>query len=60
MCELSRARGVVQGLVDTPPLLTIYAAVPVEEVLALEAWLANASNGEGKVIGNDPVNGEDA
>jgi hypothetical protein len=60
MHELTRARGLIQGLVNNAPLLTVRAEVPAEEVLALEVWLVNASNGQGKVIGNDPVGGDDA
>jgi len=60
MHALTRARGSIQGLVDNAPLLTVYAEVPAEEVLAVEVWLANASKGQGKVIGNDPIGGGDA
>jgi hypothetical protein len=60
MHELTRARGFIQGLENNAPQLTVYAAVPAEEVLAVEVWLASASNGQGKVIGNDPVDGDDA
>jgi hypothetical protein len=56
MRELSRIGGFIQALTNTPPLLTIYAAVPAEEVLALEVWLTNASKSEGKVVGNEPTN----
>ena len=60
MQELTRARSFIQGLENNAPQLTVYAAVPAEEVLALEVWLMNASNGQGKVIDNDPVRGSDA
>jgi len=60
MSELSRIRCLVQGIEHTTSLHTIYLEVPTEEVLAFEAWLTNASKGEGKVVGNDPVNDQDA
>ncbi len=60
MMQLSAIGAFIQGLTDASPLLMIYAAVPAQEVPAFEAWLTNASKGEGKVIGNEPTNGEDA
>jgi len=57
--ELMRIGGTLLGHASTPPMHTIRAEVPTDEVAAFEVWLADESKGEGVVFGDEAANEED-
>jgi hypothetical protein len=60
MSELMRLGAILKGLAETLPLNTLYVEVPSAEISAFEAWLADASKGQGKVFNGVSANDEDA
>ena len=54
MFALARARALIQGLSNASAILTVHALAPAEEVAVFERWLFEASNGEGRIVRNEP------
>jgi len=58
--ELSRIGSWLENHSNDSPMHTVQARVPVEAVPAFEKWLAQITQGQGRITGGDPVAEEDA
>ena len=56
--KLNRIGSNVRSLAQTEPLQTIYVDVPLPEVLELELWLDQNSDGQGRLDIDESANDE--